>query len=198
MLLRPVSWSLKIAVLGLPFVIAGCDRQSADPAQPKAAGASGSPVASAAPLTGVIDRSHHGATMPDFTLRDPSGKELRLLDLKGKPVLINLWATWCAPCVAEMPTLERLATDKADSLKVLTVSQDMGAPDKVTTFFAKQGLVALEPWLDTNGDLPMHYQAQTLPTSVLYDAEGREVWRFVGGHDWTAADTAKMLAEAGI
>ena len=62
--------------------------------------------------------------MPDFQLKDPAGKELNLASLKGKPLLINLWATWCAPCVAELPQLDKLAGDHP-GLKVLTVNQDM-------------------------------------------------------------------------
>ncbi len=170
----------------------GCDRQSDDAAQPQASeGAKASGGAEA--LTGTFDRSHKGDPLPAITVKDPAGKVLDLASLKGKPVLLNLWATWCAPCIAEMPMLDSLAT--SGTVKVLTVSQDMGDPAKPTAFFADKSFKALEPWLDPENELSFHYGTGTLPTSVLYDAQGREVWRLVGGHDWTTAETGKLLAE---
>lgn len=130
--------------------------------------------------------------MPDFVLRDPAGRELKLASLKGRPVLVNLWATWCAPCVAELPALDRLAA----RVRVVTVSQDMGQPQAIPAFLKARGAVRLEPWLDPQGDLAMHYEVQTLPTTIYYDAAGREVWRMIGAHDWTGAEAAALLAEA--
>ena len=144
----------------------------------------------------MIDRSHKGRELPGFTFADPAGQQLRLATLKGTPLLINLWATWCGPCVVEMPMLDKLAATRAGKLKILTVSQDLGQPQKVAAFFTDRKLANLEPWLDPDNQLAQHYQAGTLPTTVYYDGAGREVWRFVGGHDWGSAETAKMLAEA--
>ena len=133
--------------------------------------------------------------MPEFVLTDPKGRELRLSSLKGKPLLINLWATWCAPCVTEMPMLDELAQQKGESLKVLTISQDMGGTEKVSAFFAQRKFARLEPWIDLKSDLAFQYNAATLPATIYYDASGREIWRFMGGHDWTSAETERMLAE---
>jgi thiol-disulfide isomerase/thioredoxin len=141
-----------------------------------------------------MDRSHKGSELPDFTLSDQQGKELRLQALKGKPLLINLWATWCGPCVAELPMLGKLAVERVGELKVLTVSQDMQT-EKVAPFLAAHGVPQLEAWLDPKNDLTFHYGTGTLPTTVLYDAQGREVWRYVGAHDWSSAETAEMLKE---
>lgn len=187
-----LSRSLKLVVLGLaaPIALAGCDRQSDPAAQPSAA----APAQSDAALSGTLDRSHKGSEMPDMTVKDASGKALRLQSLKGKPLLINLWATWCAPCVVELPMLDQLAQSQP-WLKVLTISQDMKV-EPVAPFLAERGIKHLEPWLDPENDLSFHYQSGTLPTSVLYDAQGREVWRYVGGREWTSADTVKLLAEA--
>lgn len=192
-----VSRSLKLAVLGLAILAAGCDRQSRENAQPQAS-ASAAPDAPASPdgLGGTIDRSHKGSVLPDFTLTDAAGKHAALASFKGKPLLVNLWATWCAPCVVELPMLDKLAEARAGSLKVLTVSQDMTHTDKVAAFLASKGGPHLEPWLDPKNDLAFQYEASTLPTTILYDSQGKEVWRFVGGHDWTSLETAKMLAEA--
>ena len=74
--------------------------------------------------------------MPAANVTDPQGRVLNLGALQGTPVLINLWATWCAPCVKEMPLLDELASEYEGRLRVLTVSQDMQGAEKVEPFFA--------------------------------------------------------------
>lgn len=189
------SRSLKLAVLGcaltLPALLGGCDRQSRENAQPQPSASS--TTGSTVPL-GTVDRAHKGSKLPDFTLSDGQGHTLRLQDLKGEPLLINLWATWCAPCVTELPQLNKLAARDGRKLKVLAVSQDM-QPGKVASFLKQHGIRNLHPWLDPNNDLSFHYGTGNLPTTVLYDAKGREVWRLVGGHDWSSPETARLLAE---
>lgn len=187
---RILSLSLTLAVPGLALSIGGCDRQSEPPAQPAADTPGKQSAASAA------DRSHKGSAMPDFTLADPAGHKLRLPDLKGTPVLLNLWATWCAPCVTEMPLLDTLAGDMQGKLRVVTVSQDMQGAAKVTPFFAEKKFAHLEPWLDPESDLVFHYDGANLPLSILYDAEGREVWRIAGDLDWSGQPARALVAEA--
>jgi thiol-disulfide isomerase/thioredoxin len=191
------SRSLKLVVLGCCLLaVAGCDRQGGAGAQggsSAAAPASATQGAAATPAKG-IDRSHHGSAAPTMTFADPAGRKLALASLAGKPFLVNLWATWCGPCVKELPTLEALAA--SGKVRVVTVSQDSADPAKVAAFLKTRGLNQLEPWLDPDNDLSFHYATGTLPTTVLYDSAGREVWRFVGEHDWSSAETAAMLAEA--
>ena len=172
-----------------PVFMGGCDRQSGEEAQPQLSGSGGESP------SGVIDRSHAGEPLPEFTLSAREGRTRPLADFTGKPLLINLWATWCAPCVVELPMLNSLAAERADELKVLTVSQDSGQPAKVAAFLKERDLEALEPWLDPENDLSFSYGTGILPTTILYDARGREVWRLVGGHDWSSAESADMLAE---
>jgi thiol-disulfide isomerase/thioredoxin len=187
---------LKSVVLGLAFMASGCDRQSGQKAQQQASASASAGEAKGGELTGTIDRSHKGSQLPDYTLTDASGKELQLKNLKGKPFLINLWATWCAPCIAELPTLNAIANRANMNVRVVTISQDLDEPAKVQQFLDQHGFAQLPGWVDTKGDLAMQYGAQTLPTSILYDAQGREVWRFVGGHDWSNPEAQKLLTEA--
>lgn len=193
-----LSRSLKPAVLGLAALsalnLAGCDRQSDGAAQPAQTAPGAEAAANGPALPEKLDRSHKGAALPDFTFADPAGRRLTLASLKGKPVLINLWATWCAPCIKELPTLEAVA--KSGRVRVLTVSQDAGDSAKVGQFLANKNLVALEPWLDPDNQLAFHYNTGTLPTTVLYDSQGREVWRFVGENDWSGAPATALIAEA--
>lgn len=180
------SRSLKALILGLTVVIAGCDRESGGGAQPQAS--SGAETGQ-----GTLDTRHKGSELPQFTFKDGSGKELQLQTLKGKPLVLNLWATWCGPCVAELPSLQKLAAGRRDRLQVVIVSQDMGKPEAVAEFLKQRGITNLGGWLDPENQLASHYQVETLPTTIFYDAHGREQWRWVGGRDWQSAETAKLL-----
>jgi thiol-disulfide isomerase/thioredoxin len=148
-----------------------------------------------APATGRLDRSHAGEAAPATGFEDPDGAPASLADFRGRPVLLNLWATWCAPCVAEMPTLDRLAAREADRIHVLTISQDLDGRQKVEAFFAKQGYRNLETWLDPQMALMTGLKADTLPTTILYDTRGRELWRVVGMEDWESGRAALLLKE---
>jgi thiol-disulfide isomerase/thioredoxin len=182
--------------LVLSPLLGGCDRQSGADKQPVAAtssAANAAESASAGETTGIADRSHKGSLLPDLTFHDGTGKVLRTSELKGKPVLINLWATWCGPCVAEMPKLDALAAKGA--IRVVTISQDSGAAEKVAAFLKARSVKNLEPWLDPDGIAAGQWQVSTLPASIYYDANGREIWRMNGGMDWTGAQAGQLLAE---
>ena len=182
---------LTAAVLGCALLVAGCDRESGQEAQPQAS----SPAAPAA-AAGKLDRSRQGSELPALTLIDPAGARLELASLKGRPVLVNLWATWCAPCVAELPALDKLAATLDGKVKVLTVNQDSGEPQKAGEFLKQRGVTRLEPWLDPKNDLAFAFGAETLPITVLYDSQGREVWRIAGPKEWGDAETLGLIAEA--
>jgi thiol-disulfide isomerase/thioredoxin len=190
----------------LAFVaLAGCQNRTAPEPGDNAAGASTwagpestAPVAGQGSLpAGKLDRSHAGAAAPDAAFLDPDGRKVVLGHFAGKPVLVNLWATWSGPCVTEMPTQDALAK-RGDGPMVVTVSQDMGdgAHDKVRAFFAERKFEKLQPFLDPDMALMSALKVDTLPTTILYGADGREVWRMTGIEDWESADAAKLIAEA--
>lgn len=177
----------------VPLMLVGCGAEQPGsgkaPAQQDASGGGGIVA------TGRLDRSRAGQAAPDFQFRDPSGEAVSLADFQGKPVLLNLWATWCAPCVAEMPTLDALGQRRGD-VQVLAVSQDLGGRDKVDSFFAKHAFGALEPYTDPEMALMTALKVDTLPTTILFDEEGREVWRMTGVEDWNGSRAAKLIDEA--
>jgi thiol-disulfide isomerase/thioredoxin len=181
---RPV-----IALLLGSLVIAGCDRQSEPQpqAKPEAQSKGGE-------LTGTLDISQRGKPAPADMFLDPDGKPVALAAFKGRPVLVNLWATWCAPCVAEMPQLDGIALRAGDRLKVLTVSQDRAGVDIGPTF-AKGGFKRLERYRDPESKLGFAFATGMLPTTVLYDAQGKEVWRVIGAMDWNGRRANTLLSE---
>ena len=134
-----------------------------------------------------------GTLMPAANVVDPAGRELNLGALQGKPVLLNLWATWCAPCVKEMPMLDDLAADYGERVKIITVSQDTSVPEKVAEFFKQNKLEYLEPWIDPENNLGFAMGGGSLPTTVLYDAAGREVWRVRGDFDWSSEEARAAI-----
>lgn len=143
-----------------------------------------------------IDRSFAGMAIPEFVVADPEGKTLNLA-AQDSPVLLNLWATWCAPCVKEMPQLDALAGVLEGEVKVITVSQDIRGAEAVTPFFAKGGYTRLEPWLDADSALSGQFTPEgALPLTILFDASGKEVLRVAGGYDWGSPEAAKLIREA--
>ncbi len=188
----------RVPLLSLTCAIAllagACDRQSAEPAQQQ----ENSAEANAEELTGTLDRTHAGAALPEVTVTDPAGTTLNLAEASGKPMLLNLWATWCAPCVVEMPMLDAIAGEMGDRLRVVTVSEDMKGAEVVVPFFEQKGFANLPHWMDPEMDLAFGFGGgASLPLTVLYDAEGKEVWRMIGGFDWSS-DEARALIEEGL
>lgn len=146
-------------------------------------------------LVGKLDISKRGTPMLNNKFQDPEGKSVQLADFKGKPLLVNIWATWCAPCIVEMPMLDELAAREKDRLKVLVVSQDLQGMEKVEPFFAKSDFKELEPYLDPENGLSFGFGTGVMPTTVLFDEDGREVWRVVGAMDWHGAKAAALMEE---
>jgi thiol-disulfide isomerase/thioredoxin len=184
---RPLTFAFLLGTV----LIAGCDRQS-EP-QPQANATALAEPKGPEP-TGKLDIAERGTAAPADSFLDPAGKPVTLADFKGKPVLVNLWATWCGPCVREMPTLDHIADRAGDRLKVLTVSQDAKDVDIGPTF-AKGGFKHLERYRDPDNKLGFAFNTGMLPTTVLYDKDGKEVWRVIGAMDWYGPRANTLLAE---
>jgi thiol-disulfide isomerase/thioredoxin len=159
----------------------------------------GNQVSQAAPAGGIVkgpDRSHAGNALPALMIENPLGEQAGLPDPGGKPMLVNLWATWCGPCVKELPTLQTLS-QRAGAPKVVEVSEDMGDRASVDAFLKQHGIDKLKSWQDPKSTLTTTLDAQVLPTTIYYDGKGREVWRYIGDLDWTGPEAAKLLGESG-
>ena len=181
-----MRYPLLIAVL---LLSAACQQKTQSPVENQSA---------AAGETGLkgVHRDHKGKAAPDATFTDPDGKSVHISDFKGKPLLVNLWASWCAPCVKELPTLDQL--ERGGRVQVLAVSQDSGPHASVVAFLQAHHIGVLKPYQDAKMGLSGALGPDTvLPTSILIDANGKEVWRYVGDLDWTSPEAAKLLAEAG-
>lgn len=180
-----------LPLLAFALLLSACGQKQEEPANNEAA------AAEAGLPTKGVDRGHKGEAAPDVTFHDPDGGEISLAEFKGTPVLVNLWATWCAPCVKELPTINTLARshDKDGALGVIAVSQDSGPQGSVEAFLAKLKVDDLGAYHDPKMALSGALNAQVLPTTILYDAQGKEVWRYVGDLDWTSEEARKLLAE---
>ncbi len=155
------------------------------------------PEAAAEPgMTKGVDRSHHGKPAPDVVFLNPDGAAISLAKFHGRPVLVNFWATWCAPCVKELPTLDRVAAAHRGDLAVVTINQDNGPQVSVKAFLTKLNVHDLGAYQDLKMKVSGALGAEVLPTSILFDAQGNEVWRYVGDLDWTSTEAARLLAEA--
>jgi thiol-disulfide isomerase/thioredoxin len=209
------SFAALAVLIGLSLATSGCDRQSGDAAQGSANGGAASNAAAPDEVTAdevtsdevpsdgagsageafkhVVDRSHKGEAMPDKAFTTLDGKPATLKQIAGgKPLLVNLWATWCAPCVAELPALDRVAA--AGPIQIVAVSQDQ-EKSVVPAFWNARKLGTLKTWLDPENNLGFHYATGTLPTTILYDAKGQEILRIVGAMHWDGEDGRKILGE---
>ena len=176
------------------LLLAACDRQSTTAPQANAT-ASAAGRAGREPA-GTLDITHRGSAMPKDAFTAPDGKVVKLADFKGHPLLVNLWATWCGPCVKEMPSLDRLAARTKGKLHVLVVNQDSArqAIDPVPAWWAKARLAHLQPYRDAENNLGFAFGGGLLPTTVLYGADGKEVWRIAGGMNWDGPRANTLLA----
>lgn len=132
--------------------------------------------------------------LPAFTINDGAGEAKTIAGWKGRVVLMNLWATWCAPCREEMPSLDRLQAELGgNDFEVVAVSVDKSEADKPRKFLESLGVKNLKFYHDPTAKLGTTLNAFGMPTTLLIDREGREVGRLVGPAEWDSQDAIKLL-----
>ena len=136
-----------------------------------------------------------GTPAPGVAFEGPEGP-MTLARLKGHPVLVNLWASWCQPCIKELPSLDRLQQAmKSEGLSVVAINMDQDKDDALY-FLAKNHVTHLPLYFDSNLLMSIALHEESIPVSVLYDASGREVGRYVGSTDWDSEAARKLIGAA--
>jgi peroxiredoxin len=134
-----------------------------------------------------------GAMMADFALPDLQGHTVQLSDLRGSVVFVNVWATWCPPCVEEMPTIQRLYDQLRDrGLKVFAVSID-ALGEQVVAPFMRERQLSFPVLLDTQSVIERLYRTGGVPESFIIDKQGRLVEKVVGPRDWAHPQVIAMF-----
>jgi thiol-disulfide isomerase/thioredoxin len=133
---------------------------------------------------------------PGEAFFDANDKARTFADYRGKGLIVNFWATWCAPCVKEMPSLDRLnAQLKADGIEVLTLSADRGGVPIVRPFYEKNQLKTLPILIDKETNVIRALGVKGLPTTVLIDREGQEIGRVIGIAEWDSPKAVAFLRQ---
>jgi thiol-disulfide isomerase/thioredoxin len=135
------------------------------------------------PLSGIT-KVTPPATLPDLGFITLAGAHVSLSAYRGKPLVLNFWATWCGPCVAELPDLDRLA---AAGMTVLAASTDHGGADVVRPFLAKHGISHADIVLDPGNEATHAAGVAGFPTTLIIDAQGHLRGRLEGPADWSVA-----------
>ena len=175
---RPVYLALFLGAIALPGAA-----EQASPVDVAAAKAAG--------LVRLADT--FPAEVPDVAFGDLDGAEHRLSDWQGQALLVNFWATWCAPCREEMPSLDALQqAEGGEDFQVLTVAAGRNPPEAMRKFFAEEGIESLPLLTDARMELARNMGVVGLPVTVLIDRQGREVARLNGEADW-ASEAARAL-----
>lgn len=155
------------------------------------------PAHAGAPLEGEMQKftlTDKPEALPGFNLTDADGNAVTLATYSGKLLLVNLWATWCAPCVKEMPTLDALQQALGSArFTVLPISLDRGGRQQVEAFFAKNGIAHLPMVFDPTGSSMAALTVRGLPTTLLIDGKGREIGRLEGDADWSHPSTRALI-----
>ena len=128
------------------------------------------------------------------TFRDLYGNPVTLADYSGKVVLLNVWATWCPPCRAEMPSIDRLAGEMSgDDFAVIPLSTDRGGVERVAEFFDDIQVRNLDIMHDRSGNVARQAGALGLPITLILDRQGREIARVIGDAEWDSPDARAIL-----
>jgi peroxiredoxin len=136
-----------------------------------------------------------GHPAPNFTFRGLDGKMVSLADYRGHVVLVNVWATWCPPCVDEMPSMEKLYQElKGENFEILAVSIDALGTKAVAPFMKKYNL-SFPALLDPEGTIKTLYQTTGVPESFIINKQGILVEKIIGPRDWAAPEVVRYFRD---
>ncbi|MGE0212444.1 MAG: TlpA family protein disulfide reductase [Parvibaculaceae bacterium] len=134
---------------------------------------------------------------PDFSFQDGEGRPLKLSQWKGRVALVNLWATWCAPCRKEMPELNALQEKLGgEKFEIVALSVDRKGIEASGKFLSEVGATALKLYVDPTSNAFTESKAAGLPATLLIDREGREIGRLVGPAEWASPEAVKLIEAA--
>ena len=147
---------------------------------------------SASEAQGVLQAWTGAPEAPPLELKTVDGQPLALSDLRGRVVVVNFWASWCEPCVDEMPSMQRLRERLAgEAFEILAVNFQEGEP-RIRAFLSKVP-VTFPIVRDTDGGVARAWKVRVFPSSFVVDPDGQLRYLLVGAIDWTAADVEKTL-----
>jgi len=131
---------------------------------------------------------------PEVEFLDAAEQPRSFADFQGKVVLVNFWATWCTPCIREMPALARLEAELGGhDFRVVAISIDRKGMPAVNRFYKKHKIEGLKPFVDTKNAVPRKLRVVGLPTTVLIDRRGNEIGRLVGGAEWDSPEAIRLI-----
>lgn len=191
-----LTWALwGAALVGLAAVVYIMLQSSTNPAAKVATGPG--PAAPTASFQSKLTKATSPTLAPDYAFNGPDGRPMKIADLKGKVVVLNVWATWCAPCKVEMPTLAKLqAAYPETDVAVVAVSIDSPeAASKAALFIAQN--TPLKFYHDPQMKLPFVVNAPGAPTTIIYGRDGLEKARVAGEADWAGAE-ARAVVDAAL
>ena len=131
---------------------------------------------------------------PSFSLKGLRGDKVTLKELKGKPIILTFWATWCSPCEEELPTLIKFAEGKKDQLGILTIAID-GENKKKVQRFVEENKISLAVLLDEKGETTRSYRIRMIPTTILIDRDGMMIGAITGQRDWSLPEAWSAIEE---
>lgn len=141
--------------------------------------------------------ANNTSSAPKTIFFDIGGKELTLSDFNGRLTLVNFWATWCAPCRKEMPSLEVLSNQiGGDTFQVVTIATMRSSEEAVKKFFNDNNIIDLPKFRDPKGYLARASGVAALPLTILLDRNGNEISRLIGDADWAQDETIEFIKKA--
>lgn len=139
-------------------------------------------------------RAWTGGATPPLSLTGLDGKQHALTDYRGKVVVINFWATWCGPCVKEMPSLQNLARSfKGEGFALITIN--FGEDKKRIESFLKKNDLKLEVWIDSDMSASKDWVKKGLPTTYVIDSEQRIRYQVLGDLEWDSAEVKALMRD---